>query len=417
MEITNTNWSTPTRYIVGLGLVLFGIYVLYLSRSVIPLLIIAVLMAIIVRPLIMWLHSKVHMSFGLAVLVVYLVMAIILPLILLLAIPTILDTVRYILSIDYSAILQDAIARLRSMLNAIKALPISSKQLDVYVDQTVDSLLETLDQTTITPPQPASIDTLIQSLTTALSATFQTAAGVFASLLSGFGLMLFTFLASVFITLGADRFHEAILRAVPDRFRPEVTILIAKIERTWKAYFQGELILMLIVGVMCWLGLSILGIPGAFYLGIIAGLLESLPNIGPTLALIPAALVALLQGSTRLQVSPLFTAMLVVLFYVLVQQFENNLIAPRVLGKAVHLPSLVVMTGVLVGAEVGGLLGVMIATPMIATVRDIVGYIYRKILGENPFPPEEAQMPATPIRKRYGIRFPSRKDKREPLRD
>jgi predicted PurR-regulated permease PerM len=417
MESTNTNWSKPTRYIAGLGLALFGIYVLYLSRSVIPLLIIAVLMAILVRPLILWLHSKAHWSFGLAVLVVYLVMAIILPLILLLAIPAILDTVRYILSIDYGAILQDLIAWLRSMLNAIKALPISYKLLDVYVDQTADSLLKTLDQTAIAPPQSASVDTLVQSLTTALSATFQTAAGVFASLLSGFGLMLFTFLASVFITLGADRFHEAILRAIPDRFRPEVTILIAKIERTWKSYFQGESILMLIVGGMCWLGLSILGIPGAFYLGIIAGLLESLPNIGPTLALIPAVFVALLQGSTRLQVSPLFTAMLVVLFYVLVQQFENNLIAPRVLGKAVNLPSLVVMTGVLVGAEVGGLLGVMIATPVIATVRDIVGYIYHKILGENPFPAEEAPLPATPNRKRSGIRFPYRKGRREPLRD
>jgi predicted PurR-regulated permease PerM len=402
MESTNTNWSKPTSYIAGVGLALFGIFVLYLSRSVIPLLIIAVLLAIIVRPLILWLHNKVHMSFGLAVLVVYLIVAVLLPLALLLAIPAILDTVRYILSLDYSAILQDVIAWLHSTLNAIKALPISSKILNLYVDQTIDSLLQTIDQITVAPPQPASVDTMIQSLTTALSTTFQTAAGVLASLLSGFGLMLFTFMASLFITLGADRYREAILRAIPDRFRSEVTILIAKIEQTWKAFFQGELILMLFIGVISWLGLTILGIPGAFYLGMIAGLCEFLPNIGPTLAMIPAVIVALTQGSTILQVSPLFMACIVILFYILVQQFENNLISPRVLGKALDLPALVVMTGALVGAEVGGLLGLLIATPVIATFRDIVGYVYRKILGENPFPPKEAQTTATPILKTGG---------------
>jgi predicted PurR-regulated permease PerM len=151
---------------------------------------------------------------------------------------------------------------------------------------------------------------------------------------------------------------------------------------------------MLFIGVIDWLGLTVLGIPGAPYLGIISGLLEIVPNIGPVIATIPAVVVALLQGSTYLRVSPLFLALLVVAFYTLVQQFENNLIVPRVLGKAMNLPPLVVMTGALVGAEVGGVLGVMLATPVIATMRDIVSYVYRKILGENPFPPEEeAQTP------------------------
>jgi hypothetical protein len=80
---------------------------------------------------------------------------------------------------------------------------------------------------------------------------------------------------------------------------------------------------------------------------------------------------------------------LIILFYILVQQVENNLIVPRVLGDAVELPPLVVMTGAVVGASVGGILGVMLATPVIATGRVILGYLYRKLLDQEPFPIEE----------------------------
>ncbi|MCK5429650.1 MAG: AI-2E family transporter, partial [Anaerolineales bacterium] len=68
---------------------------------------------------------------------------------------------------------------------------------------------------------------------------------------------------------------------------------------------------------------------------------------------------------------------------------ENYLIVPKVLGEAVELHPLVVISGVLVGASVWGILGALLATPLIASGREIVHYLYRKALGEDPFPPEE----------------------------
>ena len=121
MESTDTNWSKTTRYIAGVGLALFGILVLYLGRPVIPLLIIAALIAIIVRPVILWLNNTVHLPLGLAVTLVYLILAILLPLVLLLVTPAILDTIHYILNLDYATIFQNVIAWLRSTLNAIKS--------------------------------------------------------------------------------------------------------------------------------------------------------------------------------------------------------------------------------------------------------------------------------------------------------
>jgi predicted PurR-regulated permease PerM len=153
---------------------------------------------------------------------------------------------------------------------------------------------------------------------------------------------------------------------------------------------RGQLTLMLVVGVLTWLGLLALGVPGALGLGTIAGLLEIVPSLGPVIATVAAVLVALRYGSTYLQISPQLLAGLVILFYVLVQQLENLLIVPRVLGDALKLPALLVLVGIAVGAAAGGVLGAVLATPLIATAREVLRYWQRKRRGEEPFPAEEA---------------------------
>ena len=125
-------------------------------------------------------------------------------------------------------------------------------------------------------------------------------------------------------------------------------------------------------------------------------MLEIIPSLGPILATVPAVIVALLQGSTYLPVSHLTFALIVIGFYILVQMFENNLIVPKVLGEAVNLHPLLVMTGVLVGASVAGILGALLAAPVLATIREVVAYSLHKMMGQNPFP-EPPPVPAKPL--------------------
>jgi len=106
------------------------------------------------------------------------------------------------------------------------------------------------------------------------------------------------------------------------------------------------------------------------------------------LAAIPAVLLALLQGSSVLSVSNLVFALIVILFYSVVQQLENNIIVPRLIGQAVDLPPILVMAGVIVGASVGGILGAFMAAPIIATGRILAQYAYNKISGRPSFTPE-----------------------------
>ena len=393
-----TNWSQSTRYIVAVSLAIFSLYLVFISRSVIPYLIIAALISVMLRPPILWLHSKFHLPLGLSVGLTYLAGLLLVPLGLLLAIPAIVDAVTFVVNLDYQTIFVNIIDWLRLNLNAIKAMTLPIYGLDQFIDQTADSLLHELSQTAVTQaPQPlSSMETIIQSLGTALTTTFRTAAGAVSLLFSQLTQWLFIFLASVYISLSSHTFEDSFLGIVPEGFRPEIKTLIDRIVRTWNAFFRGELTLMLVIGLFSWLGLTILGVPGALYLGIVAGLLELIPNLGPIIATVPAVIVALLQGSTYLPVSPLIMGLLVILFYILVQQLENSIIVPRILGEAVDLPALVVMTGVLVGAEVGGLLGAMLATPVVATIRELMRYAYRKILGVEPFPAQEERKPEPP---------------------
>jgi hypothetical protein len=123
-------------------------------------------------------------------------------------------------------------------------------------------------------------------------------------------------------------------------------------------------------------------------------LLELIPNIGPTLAAIPAVLLALFFGSTYLPIENLPFALLVVGFYVLIQFLENQFVVPYVMGDAVNLPPLIVLIGTIGGAMAFGILGALLATPVIATGNLLFQFIYRKILEPPPLPPELEEKPS-----------------------
>jgi predicted PurR-regulated permease PerM len=162
-------------------------------------------------------------------------------------------------------------------------------------------------------------------------------------------------------------------------------MLLGSIGRLWIAYLRGQLVLMLVVGVITWLGLVALGVRGALYMGAAAGVLEIVPNLGPVISTVLAAVVALRYGSTYLPISPALMAGLVILFYVVLQQLENILIVPRVMGDALKLPALVVLAGIAVGAALGGVPGAVLATPLIATARELWRHYRAKRRGEERF--------------------------------
>jgi predicted PurR-regulated permease PerM len=143
-----------------------------------------------------------------------------------------------------------------------------------------------------------------------------------------------------------------------------------------------------VIGTTTWIALEAAGMPGALILGIVAGVLEVVPNLGPTMAMIPAIIVALIQGSDVLRpmgIDNFSFALITVGIYFIIQQLENNVVVPRVIGDSVNLHPVVVICGVVVGFSVGNILGAFLAAPVIASLRVVGGYIHAKLLDYPPF--------------------------------
>ena len=113
-----------------------------------------------------------------------------------------------------------------------------------------------------------------------------------------------------------------------------------------------------VIGIFTWIGLTAFGLQFAVPLGLIAGILEIVPTIGPIIAAVPAIIVAL-------TISPGF-AISIMLFYILVQMLENNILVPKIMQKAVGLNPIVIIIGVLIGSKFLGILGALLAVPFIS---------------------------------------------------
>jgi predicted PurR-regulated permease PerM len=262
--------------------------------------------------------------------------------------------------------------------------------IQINLESFIEPILTALQNTEpVFSPQLPPLTTLLNSVGSAFSVSYGFAVGFVGTLFSTILGFTFMLMAGIYLSLDGDKLYSFVLDKTPEAYRKEFNTLLKKIEHIWDSFFRGQVTLMVLIGVIVWLGGSLLGLPGAFALGIVAGLLEIIPNLGPVLSTIPALVVALLQGSNTLQVDNMTFMFIVLGFYVLVQQVENYFIVPRVLGQAVDLHPLVVLTGVLVGASIAGILGALLASPVLASSMTIVGYLYRKIRDLDPFPPKE----------------------------
>jgi predicted PurR-regulated permease PerM len=382
----NTEWRSTTKYIVGIGLFLFALGVIYISRSVLAMLVVASLIALLVRPLITWLDVRFRFPHGAAVLVSYLLVAIVIILAPLILLPPIIDAVNFLFGLDYEALIANSMQWTENSLLGLKDTSLQFLGFSVVLDPVVDPILNAVgDADLIVTPELPSLAAIIPSVGQAFALSYGMAVDVLGTVFSGFVGFLFLIISSIYLSIDGDRFIKGFIEAVPEAFQSEIRTLIKRLREIWDAFFRGQVTLMVIIGSVVWLGLTILGVPGAFALGIIAGLLEIIPNLGPLLAAIPAVIVALLQGSDHFAINNFVFALIVIGFYIFINFLENTLVVPRVMGDSVKLHPLVVILGVLVGASVWGILGALLAAPVIASGREITRYLYSHVVGEEPF--------------------------------
>ena len=163
---------------------------------------------------------------------------------------------------------------------------------------------------------------------------------------------------------------------IPEGARPEVMHLAHRLNRAIGGFFRGQLLVASIVGVMCSVGLLAIGLRFWFLVGMIAGLFNVIPLIGPWVGGIPGVVIALTTGS------PL-QALGVVIVMVAAQQIDNHFITPQVMHRAVQLHPAAVILALLAGGTLGGFFGLLLAVPVAAVLKILVGHVWRvHVLGE-----------------------------------
>ena len=173
---------------------------------------------------------------------------------------------------------------------------------------------------------------------------------------------------------------------IPSAYQYDFRIIRDEINQIWGAFFRGQIVLGFVVAcIFSSIGL-LLGLPFALGMGIFAGLLEFLPSIGHGIWLVTASVLALTFGSTWLPLPNWAFALIIIGLHLFYQQFDLNYLMPRIIGRRVQLPPLVVILGIVAGAVLAGVLGILLAAPTIASARVIGRYIYANLLDMDPFP-------------------------------
>ena len=307
----------------------------------------AVLIAVFLRGLADLINERLKISEGLAVLLVSVLLVVILAGSIALLAPSVAEQVRN---------LRDDLPR--SIENVVKYL------LQFGWGR---AILEHL-------PKMPSVDEIFNYLTTT---SFLSSVGGFFSTTAGMITNLFiTILLAIYFAAEPKTYVHGFSKLFPLEKRPRVLEISHEIGETLRWWLIGKIGSMIVIALLTWIGLSIIGVPLALTLGLIAGLLSFIPNFGPILSAVPAILLAFVDNPV--------TALYVIGLFIGVQLIESNLVTPWIERQTVELPPALTITSQLILAVLIGGLGLVLATPILAVIMVLIQMIYiEDILGDK----------------------------------
>jgi len=176
---------------------------------------------------------------------------------------------------------------------------------------------------------------------------------------------------------------DKLLNFVPNDYKVEVDILIRKINSVLSSYLRGQIFLVFFVALALFIVLTILGVKFALILAVFSGFAEIVPIIGPIVAASVAALATYLSGGASFGLAPLQGALAVVVVYALIRQIQDYLVNPYVMGKITKLHPLVILFAVIAGEHIGGIVGLILAVPIVGVIKIIFEYSLDKINQES----------------------------------
>jgi predicted PurR-regulated permease PerM len=366
-EVKSPNWSSSVKIMVALiGIVLIGALLAHF-HSFIPSIILAGIVAFLIVPVVRTLHRRFKVPWGLAANLCFLFL-----LILVVAASTATGL----------AVIQQLQALFLTVQRFLADLP---------------DILESISQQTyILGPWEFNFSQFdLAPLAEQLLATAQPVLGQLSTLLAYLTTgaiewvvrMIFVLAVSYFLTVDYNRIRAAVINVSIPGFTEDLRRLLRALLRIWNAFLRGQSIIVLLTGFLTWIVFTVLGVRFSIGLGVLGGVAKFVPIVGPTTAGAIGALVALFQPSNWFGLAPLGHALLVVASIIVLDQSIDYLIVPRIMGTSLNLHPVIILIGLLIGASLAGILGLLLAAPFMATLLLLGRYTYRKIVDLDPWDP------------------------------
>ncbi|MEK7195515.1 MAG: AI-2E family transporter [Patescibacteria group bacterium] len=209
-----------------------------------------------------------------------------------------------------------------------------------------------------------SVEELVDKITKGLFSGDISPLGIFSKTLGNFGLAIAVLISSFYLSLSRDGVERFITAVFPDNYEKAALRVYERSRRKIGFWFRTQILLSVIIGLSVWGTLAILGVKHPFLLGVVAGIFEIVPFVGPILSGAAAVLVAMSVSLTL--------AVYTLIAFLAIQQLESHILVPILLGRTIGLHPVIVIISLLIGAEISGLLGVLIAVPAAAVFVEVI---------------------------------------------
>lgn len=363
----DTNWSPATRYFVAGVLLVAGGFLLWQIREIFAPLITAGLIAFLLYPVAAFLHQRFHLAPKLASNLVFFFSVAVIIFVPAMFAPTI--------GRELQGIAADLLKTLDDI-GAFLSRPIVFGSMTIHLDALVPGLQNSLSN--FLAPLPADAWLLIESTS------------------RGTLWFLVIVVSAYYFMVDWDKLRDALIGLAPEPYQHDVRHLYLEIKKVWMAYLRGQITLMVIVAVVFSIVWSIIGLPGALVLGILAGLFSIIPDVGPAAATALALIVALLEGSTWMNVSHLVFGLIVAGLYVVLINIKNIWLRPYILGRSVHMHEGIVFIAIIAAVIFTGVIGAFVIVPVLASLAVIGRYLRARLLGLPPFMDEKHASTSAP---------------------
>jgi len=380
-------WSRPTKYLViGLYIITF-VWLIFAARPLLSSVTIALLLAFVLSPVVRFITKRTVLKRKTAVTLTYAVFIVIV-----IAIPS-----------SFTSIIVRQLNRFSNDVDSILSV------FESFVEKPIQ-----IGQITLDPPQETIIH-LDEEIRTLVSQVSTRAIEALSTLGTNLIWLIVIFVTTFYLLRDGPRLRTWIVHLAPDSYQEDIGRLLHEMDVVWGTFLRGQVILAAIIGVMTGISMTLVGLRGALVIGIIAGVLDLIPSLGPLVGGVISVLVAFILGSSNLAVSNFWFGLLVGGIFVLIQQFENIWLAPKILGDSLKMHPALVVIGVLGALALVGILGALVIIPIIASGFIISRYVHAKLLDRDPWEGANPFMLNTDAEASERLSKPPREDKEEKL--